>query len=263
MKKSIKPLVAFGVLAGTIAACGAFSASYAEAAKPTADLSVAFLSQYVWRGYQLSHNSIVIQPSMTVGYKGFGFNLWGNLDTDTNTTGEAKFNETDTTLSYDGAWNKLGYGVGYIYYGLEGTDEQEVYANVSYDTFLSPTLTIYRDFAHSLGWYVQAGVSHSVPLTEKINLDLGATASYLSYDSGEKDNYADPHDPTKAYSGFHDGVLSASVTVPVVEYISITPSIAYSFPLSSKAKDFLEKANADYGGNADSFYGGVTASFSF
>lgn len=28
------------------------------------------LSQYVWRGYALSQDSAVIQPSMTVGYKG-------------------------------------------------------------------------------------------------------------------------------------------------------------------------------------------------
>ena len=49
---------------------------------PSADASVAFLSKYVWRGFELSDDSIVIQPSMTVAYKGFGMNLWGNLDTD-------------------------------------------------------------------------------------------------------------------------------------------------------------------------------------
>ncbi len=132
---------------------------------------------------------------------------------------------------------QVGYGVGYIYYGLEGLqDEQEVYVKVSYDTLLSPTLTIYRDFAHTLGWYVLAGVSHSVPITEKINLDLGATASYISYDSGE----VTVPNTTDTYSGFHDGMVSASVTVPVVEYISVTPSISYSFPLSSDAKDVLK-----------------------
>jgi hypothetical protein len=210
----------------------------------------------------LSRDSLVIQPSMTVGYKGYGFNVWGNLDTDTALTDETNYTETDLTLSYDGAWNKVGYGAGYIYYGLDNlTDEQEIYVKVSYDTLLSPTLTVYRDFAHTLGWYVLAGVSHSVPLTEKINLDLGATASYISYDSGE----VTVPGTNDTYSGLHDGVLSASVTVPVIEYVSVTPSISYSFALSSDAKDVLKAANEAATGKADSdaFYGGVTVSFSF
>ena len=71
---------------------------------------------------------------------------------------------------------------------------------------------------------------------------------------------------TDTYSGFHDGSISASVTVPVVKYISVTPSISYSFPLSSDAKDVLKDANAKPGqtkGDADTFFGGVTVSFSF
>ena len=42
----------------------------AEEEKPTGDITAAVLSQYVWRGYELSRNSVVIQPSMTIGYKG-------------------------------------------------------------------------------------------------------------------------------------------------------------------------------------------------
>ena len=273
MKKSIKTLIASGVLASTMVAGGIVSTAFAEEEKPTADLSVALLSQYVWRGYELSEDSIVIQPSMTVGYKGFGFNLWGNLDTDyfgmvegNTTTGGANFNETDVTLSYDGSMDKIGYGVGYIYYALDDglLDEQEVYVSLSYDTLLSPSLTIYRNFSHTVGWYVLAGISHSVPLTDSISLDLGATASYINF--ADETEVPDPSDPTDAYSGFHDGVLSASVTVPVAEYISITPSLSYSFPLSGDAKDVLEAANAkgtEITGNADTFYGGVTASLSF
>ncbi len=91
MKKSFKTLIVFGVLVGTIVACGSISAAIAEEEKPTADLSVALLSQYVWRGYQLSRDSLVIQPSMTVGYKGFGVNLWGNLDTDNDNNRRGRF----------------------------------------------------------------------------------------------------------------------------------------------------------------------------
>ena len=54
----------------------------AEEEAPSADLSVSLSSKYVWRGYELSKDSVVIQPSLTVGYKGFAANFWGNLDTD-------------------------------------------------------------------------------------------------------------------------------------------------------------------------------------
>jgi len=39
--------------------------------RPTANVSVDVLSQYIWRGYALSKDSAVIQPSVTVSYKGF------------------------------------------------------------------------------------------------------------------------------------------------------------------------------------------------
>lgn len=53
----------------------------AEEDKPTANLAVSALSKYVWRGFELSKDSIVLQPSATVAYKGFSANVWGNEDT--------------------------------------------------------------------------------------------------------------------------------------------------------------------------------------
>lgn len=78
----------------------------AEEEVPSADLSVAVLSDYIWRGQELSYDSIVVQPSMTVSYMGFSANLWGNLDTDPYAPGEddpANWSETDFTLSYSRA----------------------------------------------------------------------------------------------------------------------------------------------------------------
>src|SRR5512139_1690198 len=47
----------------------------------TADLNVSLYSQYIWRGLELSRDSLVIFPTMTIGYKGFAVNLWADLDT--------------------------------------------------------------------------------------------------------------------------------------------------------------------------------------
>jgi len=252
---------------GSVCLLTAAGSVLADEDKPTADLTVSALSQYVWRGFALSKDSIVIQPSMTVGYKGFAANLWGNLDTDVwNSDGEDSNNwtETDLTLSYDYALGPVALTGGYIYYALDAaTDTQEIYVSAGYDTLLSPTLTVYRDIDHYAGWYVTLDVSHSFPIKNDITLDLGAKVSYLSADDAS--SYADPSNPSDNYSNFHDGVLSAAVTIPVNQYISVSPQVYYSFPLSSDAKDRLKADNMSVIGRSDAtfVYGGVAMSLAF
>jgi hypothetical protein len=158
------------------------------------------------------------------------------------TTDTFNWNETDFTLSYDGAYEKLGYSIGYIYYDLEGDDSQEIYAGLSYDILLSPALTVYRDFDNFKGYYVNMGIGHSFSITDKYALDLGVSAGYYNYDD-------------TSYSALHDGMLSASMTFPVNEYLSVTPEVYYSFPLSDDAEDIE--------GIDNNFYGGLSASFAF
>lgn len=219
--------------------------AWAEEEAPSGSADVGLLSKYVWRGYALSDSSIVIQPSISAGYKGFGLNLWGNLDTDYYDIGK-DFNETDLTLSYDKSFDMVGLSLGYMYYGLEGEDSQELYAGLSLDTFLAPTLTVYRDYDTFDSWYLLLGISHSFELTDELSLDLGGSISYYSYDDTD-------------YSELHDGLLSASMTFPIGEYFSLTPSLTYTFPLSSEAEIEL----MDMDGDDSHFIAGVTFSVSF
>jgi hypothetical protein len=71
-----------GITAAALFFAAGVTAAMAEEESPSADASVGFYSQYIWRGFELSKDSIVIQPSLSVGYKGFAANLWANLDTD-------------------------------------------------------------------------------------------------------------------------------------------------------------------------------------
>ena len=249
MNYSVTKKLITGITAAALLLTAGLPAAMAEEEMPTADASVSIYSDYVWRGFGLSDDSIVIQPSMTVGYKGFAANLWGNLDTDYFATNDAKYNETDITLSYDGAYEKLGYGIGYIYYALDATDDtQEIYGTLSYDMLLSPTLTIYYDVDTFSGlYYVTFGISHSFAIGEKNSLDLGALVSYLDDDEG--------------YDEFHNGVLSASMTFPLGKYFSLTPEVNYSFALSDEAEDYIKAGSAD--GDDNYFYGGATLSFAF
>ena len=141
-----------------------------EEVKPEVGVDVGVFSKYIWRGYELSDDSIVIQPSITAAYNGFSINMWGNLDTDLDdmdpdTPDKSEFNETDLTLAYNRSFGPVGLGMGYIYYGLDGMDDsQEIYASIGLDIPLSPTLTAYREISHLPGWYFNFGISHSVDL---------------------------------------------------------------------------------------------------
>jgi len=242
----------------------------AEDEKPAADLSVSVLSAYIWRGQELSKDSAVIQPSMTVGYKGFSANLWGNLDTDpyTATAGEdtpSSLNETDLTLSYDRSFGMLSVGGGYIYYGLDGADDsQEVYLSLGFDTLLSPSLTVYRDIGSYPHWYFLLGISHSFEFTEKVSLELSGSVSYLK--SEDSDDYPKINDNGQTtgdkFENFHDGVISASLPISVAEYITVTPALSCTFALSGDASDEMKYRSKN--GDDDMFvYGGVTLSIAF
>ena len=254
----------------------------AEEAKPTGDFTTAVLNQYIWRGYELSRNSVVIQPSMTIGYKGFSANLWGNLDTKAySPTGESytdTWNETDLTLSYSTTLGLFNLGGGYIYYSLaslnkgapDRADSQELFATVSLNTLLSPTLTVYKEIAHYRNWYSLLGISHVFELNQMISLKLGASASYLlstdevTYPKFDSNATA----TTDKFSNFHDGVLSASLPIKATDRITITPALSYIFPLTGDAKNEmkgfgLEGTATPAERNSSFFVGGITASFSF
>jgi hypothetical protein len=273
---NIGSMALLGILCTGIAA----SSAWAEEEKPTADLSVSALSKYVWRGFELSKDSLVLQPSMTVGYKGFSFNLWGNLDTDEHDflggvdENSSSWNETDMTIAYNGSCSFADYGIGLIYYAVDGyQDTQEIFVSVGLKTLLTPTLTMYRDYDAEPGVYLSLGISHSFAVTADLSLDLGAQIGYLAtedantindttYSEQVRDANGDWQPTGEPYREFHDGKLSASMTFPLGDYFSLTPELYYSFPLSSKAKDLIESKSAT-GDDSDFVYGGVTLSMSF
>ncbi len=226
----------------------------AEDAKVGGTASVSVMSNYVWRGQKLS-NSYVIQPSVGITYNSFGVNLWANFDPDYNDSSE--HTETDLTVDYSFNVDSLSFDAGYIYYGLEGADDtQEIFLSIAYDMLLNPTLTIYYDFDEGDGAFIVAGISHSVSMTGKLALDLGASVSYnlnnkvMGFDRSGND-----------FSNFYNAEVTASMSIPVSKAISIEPIISYSFPLSNDAEDALQSISDD--GDDDILYGGVTVTLSF
>jgi hypothetical protein len=255
---------------------------WAEEEKPAGDLTAAVMSRYIWRGYEMSRNSIVIQPSMTVGYRGFSVNLWGNLDTKPYSAADVSYpgawNETDITVSYSRTLDLFTVGGGYVYYGLSSlnrdapdrADSQELFATVSLNMLLAPTLTVYKEVDHYRNWYFLFGISHTLELNKISSLKLAATASYLlSTDRETYPKFNESALPTAdKFSNFHDGTLSISLPIKPAAYITVAPSVAYIFPLAGDAKDEMKGfglKGAALPADRDSSFvvGGVSVSFSF
>ena len=231
----------------------------AEEIKTSGYASVDVLSNYVWRGQKLS-NSWVVQPSVGVNYGVFGANIWANYDSDSKIDegdGHGEFTETDITLNYTRSVNKWTFGAGYIYYALNAAnDTQEFYVSAGYDMFLKPALAVYYDFDEGQGAFIVASIGHSIEVLKEINLNLGASASF-NIDNKVMGTDKDGDD----FSNFYNAELSSSLNIPVWKAISVTPKVAYSFPLSSDAKHAIKSLSDD--GDKDIFYGGINLTLSF
>ncbi len=102
---------------------------------------------------------------------------------------------------------------------------------------------------------VKIGVQYS---PREISLDLGASAGYYFSDD---DDFSEAGNPNEKYRSLHDGLVSVGLTIPLGDYFSFAPMIAYSFPLSSEADDLI--TDASYSQDSDFFFGGVTFSLAF
>jgi hypothetical protein len=244
--------------------------------RPTADLSWQFYSKYVWRGYELSKDSLVMFPSITVSYKGFALNMWGDLDTSyKGNPGEDSTNkwwETDWILTYSNSWKKLNYTLGWIYYDIDPSTydraSQELFTTLGLDVLLKPTLSVYREIALAgERWYINLGISHSFPTIKREifgfcgeqSLDVGGWISYMSINSRDYD-----------YEAMHDGNIWAAYNIPITSYLTVVPSINYSFPLSNTAQTNIRQSNFNYinrgpsaNTNSSWVYGGVALKLSF
>lgn len=232
---------------------------------PSFSAKVDVLNKYIWRGWNLNKNSIVIQPSVVIGCRGWGFKIWGNLDTNQylNHLDRANWNETDFILSYERGFGMLNLSGGFIYYAIDYMhDLKEFYLSLGLDTILSPRLTVHREISHLEGWYFNLRISHSFQLPKEMTLDLtGSAGYYISQSDTFVKVTADLVDTQDRYRAFHDGLISARLNLPFCKYFTLTPILAYSFPLSKRAEWIIK---ADSWSHESSFlFGGVSISVSF
>ncbi|MBF0555195.1 MAG: hypothetical protein HQK96_11680 [Nitrospirae bacterium] len=248
-------------------------------------VSVVFsaFNRYIFRGYEVSTHSMVIQPAVTLSWMGFSANVWSNLDTHEQATqnfipdnpGGASYNEVDIKLSYTRTWGLFSLTGGYIYYGVKYANKtQEVFMAAALDMITKPVLTVYRDFDSFPGTYFNLAFSHSVPLPmimKDMTLDLGACFGYMDGSSGYWHTYeaASTAGGTDAYTGkkysaFHDGMLSLGVTIPIVTNLTVQPVAMYTFPLSHDASRMVNGVSYNPNGALDqNFIYGMNLTYNF
>ena len=235
------------ILAVAIVLVIAAGASAEEAERPSVGVDVAVNSKYVWRGLILTDDP-VLQPSLTVGYKGLGLNVWANTDlTDINGT-PGEVNELDYTLDYSFSVSKVNLDVGVIQYtfphtGFEPTTE--LFGTAAVDVLLSPTVKIYWDVDEVGGLYGTVGIGHSFSLMEvkgiSSSLDLSGSIGYAT------SSWNEGYYGVKS-SGLVDLLLTAGLSIPIDAHLSVTPYVSYSKVIDGDLKDAVADDSATFFG---------------
>lgn len=283
MKKSLILILCFCFVVSLASPLRA--AEETPAVMPTGDITLDVLSMYYYNGQECSRNSVVIQPSVTVGYHGFSVSMWGNLDTGAYSTpaaqtSRAAWNETDFVLSYSRTIGLFNLSGSYAYYGYSPyyvgdvriADQQEIYGSIGLNTLLAPKLTIYKYIDDGRRWYFKMGVSHSFEFNKYIGLKLEGTVGYLL--GQDKDFWTESKFDDNAvkmnetYNGLLDGVVTVSIPLkPPIKNVTITPKISYAVPITADARNYMKgmgmAANTPADRQSTYLFGGISFNYSF
>lgn len=239
MKKVCIALVAVLIAAATLVPVAS------AAIEVSGDAYVSVNSMYLWRGFNLSEDDhFVVQPGTDLSVGGFTLSWWGNMSENT-----GELNEVDLTLDYTFNVNELvSVSVGNILYNVDGiADTNELYAGVALNTVLSPALTVYYDYDEFKTVFTTLSVGHSLELSDKASLNLGAAASYLADDK--------EHGFGTDESWLHNAELSVGLDYALTDQVTVSPLVLFSTPLSNDAEDFT--------GIDDEIMAGVTFALNF
>jgi len=198
---------------------------YAPALAVETSGSVAYVSKYIWRGFDLGPaNQDALQTSITVGWKnGASLNIWGSYAMD----GDMQFDEHDYTLGYATSLSdNVGLSAGYTHYTfpsvITGTETQtestEFYLGFSFPkVVLKPAVTVYEDTEAGGGTYIYVSGG------TEFALDLGAKPQIISFKAGAGYN----NGQWAPVSGITNIDLSLSTTFKSGT-VDITPSVNYT-----------------------------------
>lgn len=205
-------------------------------------IDLTYASKYAWRGINTVNGS-VFEPSVTLGYKGFALNVWGNMDLSEVNGHSGHFTELDYTLSYGWSTDDLTFGVGAIHYVFPHTgapDTTELFGSVGLNNALAPTLTVYRDIDATHGTYATLGVSHTFPDVWKPSdgVSMGvALAGSVGFGSSKNNKFYFGVDHAAA----DNLLLTVGLPVQIGAHWRLTPSLNYSALLAHDIRGSMRR----------------------
>lgn len=214
----------------------------------TVDTSVAVLTDYMFRGFNL-YDGTSIQPSTNLNYKTevgtFTGGLWFHLPGEGDRQSE-KFTELDATLKYAHSIGPVAFTIGNVWYTYpnEGDNEildtAEMFATVSYDTLFTPTLSFYHDWDEFDAQYYEFGLSHKLT-AETLGEGFNVTPFVAFGFASSADNVYDDDGLVHVTYGMYSTVSLGDIT--------LTPSVNYT----SKVDD----------ATVNEFWAGISFAYSF
>jgi len=190
----------------------------------------SFVSEYVWRGFDILNGHPAFQPGATFGFgdTGIYFDYWSSYAI-TNRTDEEhfldRFDEIDLTLGINRSLKELtsipvslqAGGIAYIFPNLSEDDfTWELFAGLTFDEIIcKPYIKFYYDFELGDNYYMEVGSSHGFPVFGKYELVASAA---LGYNGGQYETDA----------GISNIPLSLYTTINI-DILAITPSVSYIF----------------------------------
>ncbi|HKI62366.1 MAG TPA: TorF family putative porin [Mariprofundaceae bacterium] len=240
-------MVYLGMLIAGVLGMGTQSTkAQAEDLSIAGDIGVA--SQYVWRGVPQTASKAAVQGDLSVAKDGFSGSVWFSNSYASPAPQYAGKDvvEFDWTLDYSGSIGDtgLGYSVGGIYYSYlydSPSNFGELYAGISYDAVVSPSLTAY----YNVKGTSNTGTSAGFYKTGDIWVDASASGSLAGFDLSGTVSYAKWKKdaavrPIGAINTWKDGLSLATVAVSKdvkVGDSTMTSSLTYTYPLAKKQAD--------------------------
>lgn len=236
--------------------------SIAQEATLGFDVGADYVGKYVWRGQKLADQSF--QPWVGFSYGQLSGNIWASMDA-TNVNGnQGDITEADYTLDWTDALldiENMSYSAGLIYYTFPNTSTEsttELYAGLSCDMILQPSLTAYFDVDEASGGiYLNAAIGHTFENIYTINPDIPVDLELAASFGWGNRNYNEYYWSSYKKGRFNDMVLSAALPMEFKSW-TITPSVNYVHLLESGIRD-----NNGYSSDSNFFYAGIGASYSF
>jgi hypothetical protein len=190
-----------------------------------------FTSAYVWRGF-VNSRDWSLQPDLWLKFRDVSLHSWMNVIGE----GSTPVTEHDFTVDYTKEAGELLFSAGftnYVYGAAQyGRTTNELYAGVTHQGFLSPSVRVFYDFHAGTGAYVLFGATHTLPVSRRVTATPGVTLGYNNR----------LFIPEATFSDLNIGVRFDAQTAS--DGLAVVPFLRYSRSLNRGLFD-------------DQFYGGV------